>query len=162
MILTSRLATPTPASPFFIPNPDRWADDAACIGLPLESFFPDPSDRETEVVARAVCDSCPVRTPCAQFALANPEIEGVWGGTTTETRKYIRSGRRVPKDRKIPIRGRMNIDHLSRLKTVQDALAAGRAGEWIAVEVGLHSKHALTRWLRQYGQSQLAEEVRDA
>jgi hypothetical protein len=33
--------------------------------------------------ARAVCNHCPVSTECLAFALAQPELKGVWGGESS-------------------------------------------------------------------------------
>ncbi len=58
----------------------EWHRDAACAGQ-TDVMFPksrNRSQRWTE--ALAVCDGCPVRTPCAQAADDRPEVHGVWGG----------------------------------------------------------------------------------
>ncbi len=40
--------------------------------------------------ARAVCTGCPAREPCLAYALANPELVGIWGGTTNRERRLAR------------------------------------------------------------------------
>ncbi len=40
--------------------------------------------------ARAVCAGCPAREPCLNYALANPELVGIWGGTTGRERRLAR------------------------------------------------------------------------
>ena len=42
-------------------------------------------DRAT-AKAKAVCDGCPVRSECLDYAIANREPFGVWGGMTTRER----------------------------------------------------------------------------
>ena len=71
-----------------------WRDDAACIGAPVELFFPRPGRNNGAVVKRLYCDSCPVRQECLDFAM---EVEnatwraGVWGGMTpTERSRYAK------------------------------------------------------------------------
>jgi WhiB family redox-sensing transcriptional regulator len=56
-------------------------------------FYP-VSDEEAEA-AKAVCAVCPVRQPCLEYALANRERDGVWGGATErERRRMIRQRRK--------------------------------------------------------------------
>lgn len=38
---------------------------------------------------RAMCDACPERIPCLQWALDNREI-GIWGATTDHERSLLR------------------------------------------------------------------------
>jgi len=40
--------------------------------------------------AKAVCETCPVKGPCLQFALATNQDSGIWGGTTEEDRRKLR------------------------------------------------------------------------
>jgi WhiB family transcriptional regulator, redox-sensing transcriptional regulator len=71
-----------------------WRQNAACQGLDPDIFYP-PSDEEA-VSAKSVCESCPVRQPCLEFALSVREKDGVWGGCTErERRRIIRQRRRA-------------------------------------------------------------------
>jgi WhiB family redox-sensing transcriptional regulator len=71
-----------------------WRNNAACRGLETEIFYP-PTDEEA-VNAKLVCERCPVRESCLEFALAVREKEGVWGGCTErERRRIIRQRRRA-------------------------------------------------------------------
>ena len=54
-----------------------------------ELWFPAPSDQATSDRAVAICKQCPVVQACAQFALDNKEMLGVWGGLTEEQRRRI-------------------------------------------------------------------------
>ncbi len=59
-----------------VPLPD-WSD-AACLGCDTDLWF---SDDETEItMAKAVCSECPIRQTCLDYAMANGETEGIWGG----------------------------------------------------------------------------------
>jgi WhiB family transcriptional regulator, redox-sensing transcriptional regulator len=69
-----------------------WRRDAACRNLGSSLFFaPDderpPAKRHREAAAKAVCARCPVRMPCALYALATRQPHGVWGGLTEEDRR---------------------------------------------------------------------------
>ena len=65
----------------------EWAADAACRTLPKTTFYPD--DPEGVAVAKAICETCPVRTQCLETALSNREEDGVWGGLTFPERKHL-------------------------------------------------------------------------
>lgn len=77
---------------------EGWWERAACRGQDAGYFFA-PSWFETrdeklgrEAVARAICARCPVREPCLEYALANREPHGVWGGANeTERRALLRA-----------------------------------------------------------------------
>jgi WhiB family redox-sensing transcriptional regulator len=60
-----------------------WRDEAACVTESPEIFFPHPTDGDSRVKrAKKVCDRCPVKDDCLAEAIANPNLQGVWGGTT--------------------------------------------------------------------------------
>jgi WhiB family transcriptional regulator, redox-sensing transcriptional regulator len=69
-----------------------WRQLAACRGVEPDIFYP-ASDDEAEA-AKGVCGVCPVRQPCLEFALANRERDGVWGGATEKERRRILRQRR--------------------------------------------------------------------
>ena len=65
-----------------------WHRQAACRGRGTGAFFPSPGDSLT--AARAVCASCPVRSECLADAVADPGLQGFWGGTSERDRRHIR------------------------------------------------------------------------
>ena len=69
-----------------------WRQAAACRGVDPEVFYP-VSDEQARA-AKVVCERCPVRQPCLEFALASREREGVWGGATERERRRILRQRR--------------------------------------------------------------------
>jgi WhiB family redox-sensing transcriptional regulator len=70
-----------------------WRKLAACNGCDVELFFPvgvtGPAVDQIEA-AKAVCNHCPVRTDCLDFALATNQECGVWGGASEEERRRLR------------------------------------------------------------------------
>jgi WhiB family redox-sensing transcriptional regulator len=68
-----------------------WTGRAACLGCDPDLFY--PSRGESCVEAKAVCQVCPVRTECLEFALATGETLGIWGGTSERERRRIRRER---------------------------------------------------------------------
>lgn len=70
-----------------------WRQRAACRGVDPDVFYP-ASDEEAEA-AKAICAQCTVREACLEYALANRERDGVWGGATErERRRLIRQRRK--------------------------------------------------------------------
>lgn len=70
-----------------------WKDKAACRGEPTETFFPGRGQQHLTRRARAICEGCPVRRECEQYALDFSEhdlLAGIWGGTTQQDRKLFR------------------------------------------------------------------------
>ena len=70
-----------------------WRLKGACRGLDPEIFFVASEDDAVER-AKEVCDTCVVQQHCLEFALANREAEGIWGGATEKERRRILRQRR--------------------------------------------------------------------
>lgn len=70
---------------------ERWQNRAQCLGVDTDLFFPERGQSMAE--ARAVCAGCPVRVQCLEYALANGEKCGVWGGKSERERRRIRKER---------------------------------------------------------------------
>jgi WhiB family redox-sensing transcriptional regulator len=70
-----------------------WHQLAACRGVDAEIFYPIDEDEAED--AKSVCEVCAVREACLEWALANRERDGIWGGTTErERRRMVRQRRR--------------------------------------------------------------------
>jgi WhiB family redox-sensing transcriptional regulator len=69
-----------------------WRDEAACRGVDTNVFFPVTDEEADE--AKAICTDCVVRQACLEYALANRERDGVWGGATERERRRIVRQRR--------------------------------------------------------------------
>jgi len=61
--------------------------DGLCTQTDPEAFFPEKGGR-TDPALR-VCASCPVSQLCLEYALANNERFGVWGGKSERQRRKI-------------------------------------------------------------------------
>ena len=66
-----------------------WMKRAQCRDVDRDLFFPEHGGKGT--TARAICSSCPVRQECLDYALANPEMTGMWGGTSERQRQKMRT-----------------------------------------------------------------------
>ena len=69
-----------------------WMQRGKCRDIPPSTFF--PNDGVGVDVARRICADCPVQAPCLEYALANRERDGVWGGATERERRRIIRQRR--------------------------------------------------------------------
>ena len=63
-----------------------WMERAACHGMEVE-FFYSPIAYEKRA-AKRFCEVCPVKQECLDFAVAQRDEHGVWGGTTPTEREY--------------------------------------------------------------------------
>lgn len=70
----------------------EWRMLGACRGLDASIFYPDTE--EEAQIATLVCQECGVRKACLEFALAQREKAGVWGGATERERRRILRHRR--------------------------------------------------------------------
>jgi WhiB family transcriptional regulator, redox-sensing transcriptional regulator len=72
-------------------------EQAACQSADPELFFPVAGGGAgvAEIGrAKAVCNRCPVRTQCLDYAIDTGQAHGVWGGTTVDERRTIATRRR--------------------------------------------------------------------
>ena len=65
-----------------------WQDYANCLGVDPDLFFPERGASTRE--AKEVCRGCVVREECLEYALANGEKFGIWGGMSERERRRIR------------------------------------------------------------------------
>lgn len=65
-----------------------WRGDAACIGVDPMIFFPERG--KTTRKAKQICDGCPVKVECGEFAVTGDACSGVWGGMSETERREIR------------------------------------------------------------------------
>jgi hypothetical protein len=59
-------------------HPDDWHPPSGGAGVAI-------AER-----AKTVCRQCPSLKECRDYALANPEVKGVWGGLSGHERKAMR------------------------------------------------------------------------
>lgn len=65
-----------------------WQASALCAQTDPESFFPEKGGSTRE--AKKVCQSCEVRAECLDYALANDERFGIWGGLSERERRRLK------------------------------------------------------------------------
>lgn len=64
-----------------------WRAQGLCRNMDPNIFFPSDGAGVDEAVA--ICRTCPVREPCAEWGIAN-EVYGVWGGMGERERRRAR------------------------------------------------------------------------
>ncbi|HSX47902.1 MAG TPA: WhiB family transcriptional regulator [Candidatus Nanoarchaeia archaeon] len=69
----------------------HWQDQGNCLGVDPDLFFPERGASTKE--AKGVCRGCVVREDCLEYALANGEKFGIWGGMSERERRRIRRSR---------------------------------------------------------------------
>ena len=67
-----------------------WKDRGLCAETDPELFFPDKG--ESTKAAKRICFACEVRAKCLEYALANHERFGVWGGLSERQRRLLEYG----------------------------------------------------------------------
>jgi WhiB family redox-sensing transcriptional regulator len=67
----------------------NWRDQAACNDPAVaDLFYP---DRGGDIrTAKRICQGCPVRQPCLDYALERGERFGVWGGLSERERRRLK------------------------------------------------------------------------
>ena len=65
-----------------------WQERALCAQTDPEAFFPEKGGSTRE--AKRVCVSCEVRSECLEYALANDERFGIWGGLSERERRRLK------------------------------------------------------------------------
>jgi WhiB family transcriptional regulator, redox-sensing transcriptional regulator len=79
----------------------QWLDQAACLHLDPELFFPvgpDGPGLEQTKIAKQVCRTCPVVTTCLEWAIASGIPFGVLGGLSEEERRALSRARSSVRD----------------------------------------------------------------
>ena len=80
-----------------LPRGPAWQADALCKEYPNLAWF-GKSDRSSKAT-KAVCSACLVRDECLTYAMADPNLDGTWGGLTHKERNQLRHTAPNPHDR---------------------------------------------------------------
>ncbi len=78
-------------------KPKRWQERANCLGLDPDLFFPERGASTRD--AKSVCRGCDVRPECLEYALAQGEKHGIWGGLSERERRRVRRQRVIERRR---------------------------------------------------------------
>ena len=70
------------------PEDGGWQERGLCAQTDPEAFFPEKGGSTRE--AKKVCLTCDVRQECLEYALANDERFGIWGGLSERERRKLK------------------------------------------------------------------------
>ena len=73
---------------FGLPEEQSWQERALCAQTDPEAFFPEKGGSTLE--AKKICVGCEVRGECLEYALANDERFGIWGGLSERERRRLK------------------------------------------------------------------------
>jgi WhiB family redox-sensing transcriptional regulator len=68
-----------------------WQRYGACRGESIEAFIPGKGGNFA--IARQLCAGCTVRQECFDFAMADEDVVGMWGGMTEREWRRMRERR---------------------------------------------------------------------
>lgn len=71
----------------YLINKEPWTTKARCAETDPEAFFPEKGG--STAAAKRICQFCEVRAECLEYALANRERYGIYGGMSERERRQI-------------------------------------------------------------------------
>ena len=80
-----------------------WLERAQCIGSDPELWFPVSDTPDAYQPARDICETCPVRLECLEWAISGGIRHGMFGGKTPSQRESYRQKHRLSVTRQGPV-----------------------------------------------------------
>ena len=74
----------------------HWMSDGTCATTDPELWFPELDSLWRVREAKNICEKCPVKKECLEYALVNGFKEGIWGGLSPAERNRLSKGKRKP------------------------------------------------------------------
>lgn len=68
---------------------EAWMADGVCRSVGGELWFPEKGDHYSASKARAICQDCPSKQPCLEYAMSRNERFGIWGGASERDRRKL-------------------------------------------------------------------------
>ena len=62
-----------------------WQDEANCLGVDANLFYPERGDHAAVMAAKAICAGCPVTAQCLEESAG--EKDGIFGGMSGRQRR---------------------------------------------------------------------------
>lgn len=76
-----------------------WQESALCAQSDPDEWFQEKGG--STKTAKSVCHDCPVKADCLEYALANDERFGVWGGLSAIERRRLVRARNTTTERQV-------------------------------------------------------------
>jgi WhiB family transcriptional regulator, redox-sensing transcriptional regulator len=86
--LAANMSSVELATVFGLPDEQSWQERSLCAQTDPEAFFPEKGGSTRE--AKKICVGCEVRAECLEYALANDERFGIWGGLSERERRRLK------------------------------------------------------------------------
>ena len=108
----------------------EWMTDAACRGKDPNWWHPAKGGNNNNTnTAKAICDGCPVRQQCLQYALDNNEHRGIWGGVSIEVYRRNNPNRTVAQTVNVRYGGGQHGERPQRWGDIEHGTPAGYYAE---------------------------------
>lgn len=78
------------SSPVKLVDHELWMDESICSETDPDAFFPEKGGSTRE--AKRICQGCPVRAECLEYALRTDQRFGIWGGFSERERRALKRG----------------------------------------------------------------------
>lgn len=78
--------------------PQPWVTSAACRGRNIDHWYPTDRGPASYCHARPICEACPVRQACLDWAVETGEPDGMWGGCDPDERAALGRPQRLHLD----------------------------------------------------------------
>lgn len=72
-------------------EPEPWMVEGLCAQVDPEAWYPEKGGSTRD--AKRICEDCPVRAECLNYALAHDERFGIWGGKSERERRKLKAPR---------------------------------------------------------------------
>ena len=89
---TGKPSTPTAGPTIQLANGENmelsWQERSLCAQTDPEAFFPEKGGSTRD--AKRICSGCDAKAACLDYALANDERFGIWGGLSERERRKLK------------------------------------------------------------------------
>lgn len=75
---------------YYYLTPVQWMKRGNCVGKGLTDDFFVERGKNVDKEIKAMCNTCPVKGECLNYALDHNIVEGLWGGKTAGQRRKIK------------------------------------------------------------------------
>jgi len=120
---------------------DSWMTEAACAGMPIGMFFSDKHGGDHYEAALPVCQACPVRPQCLEYALSMGATSqyGMWGGASVNARRKMLHDGTPASEAILALQQQEEQERLETERVEQERLEAAEEDADVRVPIILHA-----------------------